>query len=67
MQRFADSPNEVEAGNDVRIPFPELVGMEEILIDIFEGRLPNFELKAMTRVFENNSRLYFDMYIVIKH
>jgi len=64
VQRFADSPNEVEAGNDVRIPFPELVGMEEILIDIFEGRLPNFELKAMTRVFENNSRLYFDMYIV---
>jgi PAS domain S-box len=64
VQRFADSPKEVATGNDVRIPFPELVGMEEILIEIFEGRLPNFELKAMTRVFENNSRLYFDMYIV---
>lgn len=64
VQRFADCPKEVTTGNDVRIPFPELVGSEEILIDIFEGRLPNFELKAMTRVFENNSRLYFDMYIV---
>ncbi|MEG3894577.1 MULTISPECIES: adenylate/guanylate cyclase domain-containing protein [unclassified Microcoleus] len=64
VQRFADSPEEVAAGNDVRIPFPEMVGSEEILIDIFEGRLPNFELKAITRVLENGSRLYFDMYIV---
>ncbi|MEG4486745.1 adenylate/guanylate cyclase domain-containing protein [Microcoleus sp. D2_18a_B4] len=64
VQRFADCPDAVVAGNDVRIPFPELVGTEEILIDIFEKRLPNFELKAMTRLLENGSRLYFDMYIV---
>lgn len=64
VQRFADCPDEVTAGDDVRIPFPELLGTEEILIDIFEGRLPNFELKAMTRVLDNNSQLYFDMYIV---
>ncbi|MFM9264291.1 adenylate/guanylate cyclase domain-containing protein [Tychonema sp. BBK16] len=63
VQRFAYS-DEIVAGNDVRIPFPELVGTEEILIEIFEGRLPNFDLKAMTRVLENNLRLYFDMYIV---
>ncbi|MGB7892165.1 MAG: adenylate/guanylate cyclase, partial [Microcoleus sp.] len=64
VQRFADCPEEVVAGKDVRIPFPELVGTEEILIDIFEKRLPNFELKAMTRLLENGSQLYFDMYIV---
>lgn len=63
VQRFVYS-DEIVTGNDVRIPFPELVGTEEILIDIFEGRLPNFDLKAMTRVLENNLRLYFDMYIV---
>jgi PAS domain S-box-containing protein len=64
VQRFADCPDEVVTGNDVRIPFPELLGSEEILIDIFEGRLPNFDLKAMTRVLEDGSRLYFDMYVV---
>lgn len=64
VRRFADCPHEVLAGNDVRLPFPELVGSEAILIDIFEGRLPNFELKSMTRLGENNSRLYFDMYVV---
>ncbi|MDP8934678.1 MAG: adenylate/guanylate cyclase, partial [Cyanobacteriota bacterium] len=53
VQRFADCPEEVLAGNDVRIPFPELVGTEEILIDIFERRLPNFELKGVTRVLGN--------------
>lgn len=63
VQRFAYC-DEIVSGNDVRIHFPELVGTEEILIDIFEGRLPNFDLKAMTRVLEDNSRLYFDMYIV---
>ena len=64
VQRFGDCPEEVVAGKDVRIPFPELMGTEEILIDIFEKRLPNFELKAITRVLGNGSRLYFDMYIV---
>ncbi|MEG4202933.1 adenylate/guanylate cyclase domain-containing protein [Microcoleus sp. Pol7_A1] len=64
VQRFADSPEEVVAGNDVRIPFPELVGAEEILIEIFERRLPNFELKAIARVLGNGLQLYFDMYIV---
>src|SRR6476661_2474203 len=64
VQRFGECPDEVVAGNDVRIPFPELVGTEEILIDIFERRLPNFELKAITRLLENDLRLYFDMYIV---
>lgn len=64
VQRFGDCPEEVVAGNDVRIPFPELVGTEEIFIDIFERRLPNFELKAIARVLGNGARLYFDIYIV---
>jgi len=64
VQRFGDCPEEVVAGNDVRIPFPELVGTEEILIELFERRLPNFELKAIARVLGNGSRLYFDIYIV---
>ena len=64
VQRFGDCPEEVFAGNDVRIPFPELVGTEEILIDLFERRLPNFELKAIARVLGNGSRLYFDIHIV---
>ncbi|MCU0545257.1 MAG: PAS domain S-box protein [Oscillatoriaceae cyanobacterium Prado104] len=63
-QRFGDPPQEVFQGNDIRIPFPELIGTEEVLTDIVEGRLPNFELKAIARTLEDNSPLYFDIYIV---
>lgn len=63
VQRFAESGN-ITSGNDVRTGFPELIGTEEILADILAGNLPNFELKAITRVLDNNSILYFDLYIV---
>lgn len=62
--RFGDPPEEVLQGNDVRIPFPELIGTEQILIDILEGRQDNFEIKAIARALEDNSPLYFDIYIV---
>ena len=63
VQRFADSGN-IAAGNDVRTGFPELIGTEEILADILAGILPSFELKAITRVLDNNCTLYFDLYVV---
>ncbi|WP_449420426.1 adenylate/guanylate cyclase domain-containing protein [Phormidium nigroviride] len=63
VQRFAESGN-ITSGNDVRTGFPELIGTEEILADILSGNLPSFELKAITRVLDNNSILYFDLYIV---
>ena len=63
VQRFAESGN-ITSGNDVRTGFPELIGTEEILADILAGVLPSFELKAITRVLDNNCILYFDLYIV---
>jgi PAS domain-containing protein len=64
VQRFADSGSIITAGNDVFSCFPELYGTEDILTDILSGVLPNFEFKAITRVLENNSLVYFDLYIV---
>lgn len=61
-QRFAEEPNDALPGNDVRLAFPELIGTEELLLDIIEGRLPSFELKAITRILENRTPLYFDLY-----
>ncbi|OCQ94382.1 adenylate/guanylate cyclase [Oscillatoriales cyanobacterium USR001] len=64
VQRFVETGSSSTSGNDVRNCFPELFGTEEILTDILSGVLPNFEFKAITRVLENNSLLYFDLYIV---
>ncbi|MBW4672161.1 MAG: PAS domain S-box protein [Cyanomargarita calcarea GSE-NOS-MK-12-04C] len=62
-QRFADCPNEVIPGKDIRLGFPELVGSESYLIDILEGRQKSFELKGIARFNEPNSPLYIDLYI----
>ncbi|NJS09892.1 MAG: diguanylate cyclase [Microcoleus sp. CSU_2_2] len=63
VQQFADIPDEVARGKDVRASFPELIGIEENLINIIEGKEQSFQLKASTRVLEDGSYLYFDLYI----
>ena len=62
-QRFADCPDQLILGNDVRVPFPEFWGVEEILIEILEGRQANFELKGIDRSSTTNCPLYLDLYI----
>lgn len=52
---FAEFPEELYQGNDVRLSFPELVGIESVLIDILEGREISFELKGIGRAEERQS------------
>lgn len=56
-QCFAESPDELYQGNDVRLSFPEIVGIESVLIDILEGREISFELKGVGRSEERQSTL----------
>lgn len=63
VQEFADIPDEVEKGKDVRNSFPELIGIEEVLDDILEQRQPSFQLKSVTRVLGDGSSLYLDLYL----
>ncbi|MCA1992673.1 MAG: PAS domain S-box protein [Coleofasciculus sp. S288] len=64
VQRFADCPNEVKKGKDVRTSFPELIGLEDIFIEISEGRQRSFELKGIARHSETGSPLYLDLSIL---
>ena len=63
VQDFADIPEEVGKGKDVRDSFPELLGLEGILKDIFEEREEEFNLKSITRVLKDGSCLYLNLYI----
>jgi len=63
VQRFADCPNEVSIGQDVRLGFPELIGLEEVLIDILEGRQVSFDLEGIFRCLNNQTHLYVDISI----
>jgi len=60
---FADIPDEVGKGKDVRDSFPELIGLEEVLEDIIQEREQDFQLKSITRVLKDGSYLYLDLYI----
>lgn len=61
-QRFAEIPDELQIGNDVRLSFPELIGLEETLLNILEGKQMSFEIKGIARSSEPNP-LYIDLYI----
>ena len=66
VERFADCPDEVILGNDVRLGFPELFGLEDILIDILDGRQNSFELEGVARYLENQPPLYIDLHFTKK-
>ncbi len=63
---YADSGKDLSLGRDVRLAFPELTGIEYILIDILEGRRLSFELEGIARTSDLDSPelyIYFDLYI----
>nr|MCU0516299.1 PAS domain S-box protein [Oscillatoria sp. Prado101] len=61
--RFADRPQEVRAGFDVRDSFPELIGVENILKEIIRGERDSFELKGIDRSAENREPFYVDLLV----
>ena len=63
-QRFADCPDQVSTGKDIRLGFPELIGVEDLLIDVLEERQPSFELKGIGRYPDIDNPVYFDFYII---
>ncbi len=75
VERFAYTPELLSQGQDVRTPFPELIGAESLLLDILEKQRQNFELKGIARskaierfaLSEDSTPLYFDLYVNPHH
>ncbi|MEH1827029.1 MAG: ATP-binding protein [Nostoc sp.] len=63
VNHFADIPNELKFGQDVRIVFPELEGLQDIFDAIRQGEQDNFELKGIRRSQDSASPLYIDIRI----
>ncbi|MEG3842857.1 PAS domain-containing sensor histidine kinase [Microcoleus sp. herbarium14] len=66
IQNYADTAGDAIPGADARISFPELIGIENVLMSIVMGRRPSFELKGIARFTDNNRPLYFDL-LAIEH
>ncbi|AFZ16228.1 PAS domain S-box protein [Allocoleopsis franciscana] len=64
VKKFADFPQEVKPTKPLCLGFPELVGVEDILIAILEGRKDSFELKGIGRLSVQGHPLYVDLYVL---
>ncbi|AFY68831.1 PAS/PAC sensor hybrid histidine kinase [Thalassoporum mexicanum PCC 7367] len=64
VERFSEPHENTLVGQDVRMGFPELFGLESTLQEILQGQISNFELKGIGRFTEEQPKLYFDLYIV---
>jgi hypothetical protein len=64
VQQFADCPQEVIRGKDVRLGFPELIGIENILLAIIQEQQPSLELKGIGRFSPQGIPLYIDIAII---
>jgi PAS domain S-box-containing protein len=60
--RLATDDSVVCQGSDIRLGFPELVGAEDCLNDIFQGRRQDYQLGGVARSPEDGSLLYIDLY-----
>ncbi|MDF5709457.1 MAG: PAS domain S-box protein [Nostoc sp. S4] len=64
VQRFAHRPEEMIQGKDIRLSFPEFIGLEDILTAILYGKQELFELEGIKRGLEYKSYIYIDIYII---
>jgi PAS domain S-box-containing protein len=60
---FAESPEELKVGRDIRLSFPEFIGLEDTLTTILEEDTEAFELKGINRE-KAGENLYLDISIV---
>jgi PAS domain S-box-containing protein len=64
VERFSEFPEELETGHDIRMAFPELCGMEEVIDAIGQGNGQNFKLKSLAKTNPRSSSVFYvDLYI----
>ena len=63
IAQYAEFPEQVIVGQDIRLGFPEFVGLEDTLTALLQQDQSQFVLKSITRHVEENSLLYFDIEI----
>lgn len=63
VQRFAESPESLNPGENICLSFPELIGAEETLMEILAGSQTTFELQGIERSNQLKSPFYIDLYV----
>lgn len=63
VSKFAYDTESIILGRDIRISFPELIGLEDTLIEILQGKKDSFLLEGIARHVADGSLIYFDLVI----
>jgi PAS domain S-box-containing protein len=58
---FADDPKYARVGEDVRLSFPESIGLEETIAAIAKGERESFLLKSIARFIDPQTPLYVNL------
>ncbi len=61
IRRFTDSPLDLKIGQDARLGFPELVGVEAILHEIVRDQRDRFELQGIARSGQDERTVYLNL------
>ncbi len=61
--KYAAIPENINLGQDIRLSFPEIIGLENTLELILNQQQNNFTLKAIARNQADNQVIYFDIYL----
>lgn len=64
VQRFADCPDQIIKGKDIRLGFPEFIGVEDTLTAILRGEQNSFEIRGIARCIQQENPLYIDVFVI---
>jgi hypothetical protein len=60
--KFCDFPEKLTLGKSVCISFPELIGLDDILLDVWAGKTEDFRLEGVARSHNPQRPEYIDIY-----
>jgi len=66
VSRLADDPSSVQIGSDVRYSFPELVGVEDDIRAVLEGRRDSYVLRGLCRQRPPDASLYVTVKVELR-
>ena len=63
VKKYAAAPDNLNLSQDIRLSFPEIIGLEKTIEQILNSEQDNFTIKAIARNQPNNQIIYFDIYL----
>lgn len=64
IKNFSDYPSDAAIDRNVTLAFPELIGIEFILLEILENRRQSFDIKAVARASNSLRPEYINIYVI---